>query len=101
MNEETKKTILDLAEKVDVLQPFQIKAELIRILQLNSKQLGYSEAFNNCTEEIAKVLENHFPEIIEVEDMSRINNLVDEEIVHAGRRQHEQNLMDEINGGSR
>ena len=32
MNEETKKEILDLAEKVDVLQPFQIKAELIRIL---------------------------------------------------------------------
>ena len=30
--------ILDLAEKVDVLQPFQVKAELIRILQLNSWQ---------------------------------------------------------------
>jgi hypothetical protein len=34
MNEETQKAILDLAEKVDVLQPFQIKAELIRLLQL-------------------------------------------------------------------
>tara|TARA_B100000287_G_scaffold426923_1_gene475640 strand:+ start:275 stop:385 length:111 start_codon:yes stop_codon:yes gene_type:complete len=36
MNEETKKAILDLAEKVDVLQPFQLKAELMRILQINS-----------------------------------------------------------------
>tara|TARA_B100001778_G_scaffold330354_1_gene332691 strand:+ start:490 stop:603 length:114 start_codon:yes stop_codon:yes gene_type:complete len=33
MNEETKRAILDLAEKVDVLQPFQVKAELIRIIQ--------------------------------------------------------------------
>ena len=36
MNDETKKAILDLAEKVDVLQPFQLKAELMRILQINS-----------------------------------------------------------------
>jgi hypothetical protein len=64
-------------------------------------QLGYSESFNNCTEEMAKVLEKHFPEVIEIEDMSRINNLVDEEIIAGGRRQHEQNLADEINGGSR
>jgi hypothetical protein len=37
MNEEINKLLLDLAEKVDVLQPFQVKAELIRILQLNNE----------------------------------------------------------------
>jgi hypothetical protein len=36
MNNQINKLLLDLADKVDVLQPFQIKAELIRILQINS-----------------------------------------------------------------
>ena len=39
MNNQINKLLLDLAEKVDVLQPFQIKAELIRILQINSWQI--------------------------------------------------------------
>jgi hypothetical protein len=69
--------------------------------RIQIKQLGYSESFYNCTEEIAQVLEKHFPEVIEVEDMNRINDMVDQEIVHAGRRQYEQNLADEINGGSK
>ena len=69
--------------------------------RIQIKQLGYVESFNNCTEEIAQVLEKHFPEVIEVEDMDRINDMVDQEIVHAGRRQYEQNLADEINGGSK
>jgi flagellar motor switch protein FliG len=65
------------------------------------KQKGYAESFYECTEEIAKVLEKHFPSLIEIDDRSRINDMVDQEIVNAGRRQHEQNLMDEINGGSK
>lgn len=32
-------------------------------------------------------------------NMGRINDMVDQEIVAGGRRQHEQNLADEINGG--
>ena len=65
------------------------------------KQLRFAESFYNCTKEIANVLGKHFPEVIEVEDMGRINNMVDQEIVAGGRRQHEQNLADQINGGSR
>jgi len=34
-NLEINQLLLDLAEKVDVLQPFQIKAELIRIISLD------------------------------------------------------------------
>ena len=37
MNSEINKLLLDLAEKVDVLQPFQIKAEIIKIIQDNSR----------------------------------------------------------------
>jgi hypothetical protein len=37
MNKEINKLLLDLAEKVDVLQPFQIKAEIIKIIQDNSR----------------------------------------------------------------
>ena len=34
-NHEINQLLLDLAEKVDVLQPFQIKAQLIRIINLD------------------------------------------------------------------
>ena len=57
--------------------------------QKQPEQKGYSEAFNECTEEIAKVLEKHFPSVIEIEDMTRINDLVDTEIVEGARRKHE------------
>lgn len=60
-----------------------------------SKQKGYAEAFYECTEEIAKVLEKHFPSVIEIEDMTRINDLVDTEIVEGARRKHEKD--NEIN----
>jgi hypothetical protein len=36
MNNQLNKELLDLADKVDILQPFQIKAEIIRIIQNNS-----------------------------------------------------------------
>ena len=38
MNNEINKLLLDLAEKVDYLQPFQIKAEIIRIMNLKLDQ---------------------------------------------------------------
>ena len=54
-----------------------------------NEQKGYAEAFYECTEEIAQVLEKHFPSVIEIEDMTRINDLVDTEIVEGARRKHE------------
>ena len=43
------------------------------------KEKGAMETFYDCTEDIAKVLEKYYPEIY-VEDMERINVLVQEEL---------------------
>jgi hypothetical protein len=59
----------------------------------------YIEAINNCTEEIAQVLEAHFD--LEIEDVSRINDLIEQEIKLGYKQQAKQNELDNINGGSR
>ena len=68
------------------------------------KEKSFTEAFNECTEEVAQVLEKHF-EVIKfnpIEDMERINNLVDQEIFDGGRRQlRKSQPQHQINGGSR
>ena len=51
-------------------------------------------------QDIAKVLEKHYPQIY-VEDMERINILVQEELAEANRRQARENRLDDINGGSK
>lgn len=55
MNEETKRAILDLAEKVDVLQPFQVKAELIRIIQTSDD----FEVITYGDKQLKEMLNNH------------------------------------------
>jgi len=64
------------------------------------EEKGAMETFYDCTEDIAKVLEKYYPEIY-VEDMDRINILVQEELAEVNRRQARDNLADETNGGSR
>tara|TARA_R110001592_G_scaffold32260_15_gene113216 strand:- start:528 stop:800 length:273 start_codon:yes stop_codon:yes gene_type:complete len=61
---------------------------------------GTMKTFYDCTEDIAKILEKYYPEIY-VEDMDRINILVQEELAEANRRQARENLADAVNGGSR
>ena len=58
------------------------------------------KVFYECTEEIAEVLEKHYPHIY-VEDTERINTLVQEELAEASRKQERENILDEINGGSK
>lgn len=58
---------------------------------------SHTEAFNDCTEEIAQVLEAHF----DIEDVSRINELIEQEIKFSYEQQAKQNELDNINGGSR
>lgn len=60
---------------------------------------SHTEAFNDCTEEIAQVLEAHFD--LEIEDVSRINDLIEQEIKFSYKQQAKQNELDNINGGSR
>ncbi|MAH49155.1 hypothetical protein CMI37_25240 [Candidatus Pacearchaeota archaeon] len=68
------------------------------------KEKSFTEAFYECTEEVAQVLEKHF-EVIKfnpIEDMERINNLVDQEILDGGRRQlRKSQPQHQINGGSK
>ncbi len=64
------------------------------------EEKGAMETFYDCTEDIAKVLEKYYPEIY-VEDMDRINTLVQEELAEVSRRQARDNLANEANGGSR
>ena len=60
---------------------------------------GYNYRFNECVEQIAKLIDRYFD--THVEDVERINNLVDQEVVDAMRRQEKENELDNVNGGSK
>ena len=60
---------------------------------------GYNYRFNECVDQIAQLIDRYFD--THVEDVSRINDLVDQEVVDAMRRQEKQNKLDNINGGSK
>jgi len=61
--------------------------------------LTKTEAFNDCVKDIAHAIETYFD--IEIEDVSRINDLVEQEIVEGYNHQAQYNRLDNINGGSR
>lgn len=56
------------------------------------------QTFYNCTEEIANVIEKYYPEVY-IEDMDRVNTLLQEEINEAKREQAKTNYLENINGG--
>ena len=58
------------------------------------------QTFYNCTEEIANVIEKYYPEVY-IEDMDRVNTLLQEEINEAKRKQAKTNYLENINGGSK
>jgi hypothetical protein len=58
---------------------------------------GYNYRFNECVEQIAKLIDRYFD--TNIEDVARINDLVDQEIVSSWRRERDNQV--EINGGSR
>lgn len=60
---------------------------------------GHNYRFNVCVEQIAQLIDRYFDTYIE--DMSRINELVDQEIIEGMKKQHKQNQLDNINGGSK
>jgi len=62
-------------------------------------RLTKTEAFNDCVEDIAHAIETYFD--IEIEDVSRINDLVEQEIVEGYNHQAQYNRLDNINGGSK
>ena len=58
---------------------------------------GYNYRFNECVEQIAKLIDRYFD--TNIEDVTRINDLVDQEIVSSWRKERDNQV--EINGGSR
>ena len=60
---------------------------------------GYNYRFNECVDQIAQLIDRYFD--THVEDVERINNLVDQEVVDAMRRQEKENELNNINGGSK
>lgn len=52
---------------------------------------------NECVEQIAQLIDQYFD--TEIEDVTRINDLVDQEIVASWRRERDNQV--EINGGSK
>jgi len=60
---------------------------------------GHNYKVNECAEQIAQLLDLYFD--TSVEDMDRINKLIDEEVVASMRREVRMNELNDINGGSK
>ena len=63
------------------------------------KNGGYNYRFNECVEQIAQLIDCYFD--TKIDYVERINNLVDQEVVDAMRRQEKENELENINGGSK
>ena len=68
--------------------------ELTFTIPLNG---GDNYRMNECVEQIAQLLDQYFD--IAIEDVTRINDLVDQEIVGSWRRERDNQV--EVNGGSK
>jgi hypothetical protein len=68
--------------------------ELTFTIPLNG---GDNYRMNECVEQIAQLLDQYFDTAIE--DVTRINDLVDQEIVASWRRERDNQV--EVNGGSK
>lgn len=60
---------------------------------------GFKYRFYECADQIADLLDFYFD--TQIEDMSRITDLIDDEIKIAMDRQFRENELDNINGGSK
>ena len=60
---------------------------------------GFQYRFYECADQIADLLDFYFD--TQIEDMSRITDLIDDEIKIAQDRQAEYNRLEDINGGSK
>ena len=69
-------------------------------IDMKTKQdKGYVETFYECAEDIAQTLEAYYD--VEVEDMTRINELIEAEIKADRERQAQYNRLENINGGTK
>ena len=60
---------------------------------------GFKYRFYECADQIADLLDLYFG--TQIEDISRITDLIDDEIKVAQDRQAKENYLENINGGSK
>lgn len=60
---------------------------------------GFKYRFYECADQIADLIDRYFD--TQIEDVSRITDLIDDEIKIAMDRQFRENQLDNINGGSK
>ena len=60
---------------------------------------GFQYRMYECADQIADLLDMYFG--TQIEDISRITDLIDDEIKVAQDRQFRENQLDQINGGSK
>lgn len=60
---------------------------------------GFQYRMYECADQIADLLDLYFD--TQIEDISRITDLIDDEIKIAMDRQFKENQLDQINGGSK
>ena len=60
---------------------------------------GFQYRMYECADQIADLLDMYFD--TQIEDISRITDLIDDETVDAMRRQAKENELENINGGSK
>lgn len=60
---------------------------------------GFQYRMYECADQIADLLDLYFG--TEIEDVSRITDLIDDEIIAAQDRQAKENYLENINGGSK
>lgn len=63
------------------------------------KNGGFQYRFYECADQIADLLDFYFD--LQIEDVSRITDLIDDEIKIAQDKQAKYNRLDNINGGSK
>ena len=67
-------------------------------IDMKTKQnKGYVEAFYECAEDIAQLLEAYYD--VEIEDMTRINELIEAEIKADRERQAQYNRLEKYKWG--
>ncbi len=76
-------------------EPYRTEAITFRVPQNGGHQYRMYE----CADQIADLLDMYFD--TQIEDISRITDLIDDEIKVAQDRQARENRLEDINGGSK
>ena len=77
------------------MQKYKTQAITFRVPQNG----GFQYRMYECADQIADLLDLYFD--TQIEDISRITDLIDDEIKVAQDRQFRENQLDQINGGSK